>query len=214
MRKHKLLAAAIVAGLSSVTLSAASPATIDDCRKIADAEERLACFDALPGSTSDVSAPASVTVATQPPEGRTEEEIRARESDLRAREAALAERESALAREREKQDQASLSKFGMNTERSPLDGVPAAEVLDRDSDGRVTAFKSKVTAFTYDAEGMVTVTLANGQIWRQFADRQLELKDSSIAYIESALLGSFKMTVDGRSRSARVERIDGRRVRH
>ncbi|MBP6014721.1 MAG: hypothetical protein KBA31_21035 [Alphaproteobacteria bacterium] len=207
MDNAKLLSVVVAVAFVSVT-AVAAPATFDECRKLTDAEERLACFDALPSSSPAPSVPAP---SGEPTVVKGDDDMKAREAAIRAREAELAEREAMLARERANQDQATLTKFGKDTVAGPLDGVPAAEVTERDSDGQATAFKSKITAFTYNAEGFVTVTLANGQVWRQFADRVLDVNESSVAYIESAMMGSFKMTVDGRNRTARVERIDGRR---
>ena len=207
MQNARLLSVVVAAAFVSGTAIAA-PATIDDCRKLTNAEQRLACFDALPSPSPAPSVPAP---SAGPAVVKGDDDIKAREAAIKAREAELAEREAVLARERANQDQATLTKFGKDSVIGLLDGVPAAEVTERDSDGQATAFKSKITAFSYDAEGFVTVTLANGQVWRQYSDRVLDVTESSVAYIESAMMGSFKMTVDGRNRTARVERIDGRR---
>ena len=66
-----------------------------------------------------------------------------------------------------------------------------------------------VTSLSFDPTGRFTVTLDNGQVWRQLAGDQTFLHETRIGAvrISRGALGSYDLTVTGRHASYRVTRL-------
>ena len=66
-----------------------------------------------------------------------------------------------------------------------------------------------VTGVTYDARGRFTITLDNGQVWRQLEGDTSVLSGSRISTvrISRGALGSYDLNVVGRNASYRVSRL-------
>lgn len=54
----------------------------------------------------------------------------------------------------------------------------------------------------------LTITLENGQIWRQLDTKRFPLNVGDAVIIRSASFGSFKLAKESSSRSIRVKRLD------
>ncbi|MBY6095812.1 hypothetical protein [Ferrimonas balearica] len=84
------------------------------------------------------------------------------------------------------------AEFGVTT--------PKAETID--------AITSAVTKVTTNPYGQWTLTLENGQRWRQTESRRYKVKSGDTVTIERASLGSFLLSAEGRNGSTRVKRLD------
>jgi hypothetical protein len=84
--------------------------------------------------------------------------------------------------------------------------LPSTVAAARRPENAVTA---GVSAVTYDGNGRFTMTLDNGQVWRQLSGDQVMLHGTrfSSAHITRGALGSYDLTVDGRHASYRVTRL-------
>lgn len=82
----------------------------------------------------------------------------------------------------------------------PADGV------ERDRDGNITGILSSVADVSSGPRGNLTITLENGQKWRQ-KDGRIKAKVGDKVVISSAALGSYFMTV-GKGRPVRATRVD------
>lgn len=159
-----------------------------DCAGISNPTERLACYDAL-------DALGQLDPTSPVPAGN---------------EAAKAVQPAA----------ADWSLFGMPATQSAKDplneaAAKADQHVERDDDGDVEAISSSIVEFSVSADNMLTVVLANGQVWRQVSGRELHLKTqagaANAARISRTLMGGFAMTVNGRNDVAIVKRLDGKR---
>jgi hypothetical protein len=90
-----------------------------------------------------------------------------------------------------------IASFGVSR---PVDDAPANRIM------------SRMTAYSFDAHRIFTVTLANGQIWRQIesdtdAARWKKAPASYLVTIRRGMSGSFILTVRDEPHSFRVRRI-------
>jgi hypothetical protein len=58
-----------------------------------------------------------------------------------------------------------------------------------------------------DAYGSLTITLNNGQVWKQSGSQRFKLKTGQKIFIERAALGSFLLGSDDRNSTIRVKRL-------
>ncbi|WP_445946241.1 hypothetical protein [Shewanella sp.] len=58
-----------------------------------------------------------------------------------------------------------------------------------------------------DAYGTLTITLDNGQVWKQSGSQRFKLKTGQKIFIERAALGSFLLGTDDRNSTTRVKRL-------
>lgn len=77
---------------------------------------------------------------------------------------------------------------------------PRAETID--------TITSPIAKVSKDPYGQWTITLANGQRWRQTESRSYKVKSGQLVTIERAALGSFLLSVEGRGGTTRVKRVD------
>lgn len=156
------------------------------CQRIADPTKRLACYDDLERSGVLQAQETAVPAQNAPPPPL-------------ANDATL---------------------FGVPETRTPNDPLndttTQAESVIRDGDGVVESITSPVVEYSVSPARMVTVVLANGQVWRQVSGRELWLKDEApknVVKISRTLLGGFAMTANGKNDVAIVKRLDGKRTR-
>lgn len=69
------------------------------------------------------------------------------------------------------------------------------------------AIKASVSTLKSDPYGKFIITLDNGQVWKQIDSKRFRLKKDKPVTIEKASLGSFMLTQEGSSKSARVKRV-------
>ncbi|MBY6187336.1 hypothetical protein KUV89_11960 [Marinobacter hydrocarbonoclasticus] len=77
--------------------------------------------------------------------------------------------------------------------------VPAEEI---------DAIHGVVASIKTDAYGKWTITLDNGQRWRQTESSRYKLKAGDTITIERAFMGSFLLSREGRGGQTRVKRLD------
>jgi hypothetical protein len=98
---------------------------------------------------------------------------------------------------------------------APVATVPPAAGLGSERLPRATSVKrasemvAGVTGLSYDARGHFTVTLDNGQVWRQLEGDTGVLQNAGIAAvrISRGALGSYDLNVEGRNATYRVMRL-------
>ncbi len=65
-----------------------------------------------------------------------------------------------------------------------------------------------VTAISKNSSGRMTITLENGQIWRQNDSKTLRLSVGDAVFVRSKSFGSFVLSKESSSRSIRVKRVN------
>ena len=85
--------------------------------------------------------------------------------------------------------------------------LPIQKVIPKDElpPDEITA---RVKSVRGDASGNLTVTLDNGQVWRQTEAGPLRILPGSAVKIRSGVLGAFYMSLVSANRSVRVKRIN------
>lgn len=180
---------AILAALFVASAAAAQPSeseAVDDaiaCLAIEDAEDRLACLE---GAAKTLQVTRIVR-----------------------------EEQTAAAEEEEK------ANFGLGETRAPNQVAEAPEDfgdeaipdVQRDKDGkRIKAINAKVVEIRVNSLGTATVSLDNGQVWRQLDsdNKKLHFGNSErllTAKVKRSLFGNYMMTVNELHRTIRVRRI-------
>lgn len=76
---------------------------------------------------------------------------------------------------------------------------------------RLDELRANVTAIAYNLNGRFTVTLANGQVWKQLdgdsGKARFKEKGGEVVTISRGVLGSYNLVVEGRSALFKVKRI-------
>ena len=65
-----------------------------------------------------------------------------------------------------------------------------------------------VTAVTKSSSGKLTITLENGQVWRQSDSKSFRISVGDAVVVRAKSLGSFMLSKEGSSRSIRVKRVN------
>jgi len=73
---------------------------------------------------------------------------------------------------------------------------------------KIDQLTATVTSVTKNAYKKLTITLDNGQVWRQLDNDPLPLRKGETVVIRSAKLGSFLLRKESGSGSIRVNRLD------
>ena len=73
---------------------------------------------------------------------------------------------------------------------------------------QVEQIEATVTDVRESASNKLTVTLDNGQVWRQLDNKTLRLKNGEAVIVRKASLGSFLLEKESGSRSIRVKRLN------
>jgi hypothetical protein len=73
---------------------------------------------------------------------------------------------------------------------------------------QVEQIEATVTDVRESASNKLTVTLDNGQVWRQLDNKTLRLKNGEAVIVRKASLGSFLLEKESGSRSIRVKRVN------
>ncbi len=206
---------------------------LEICASMEDAESRLACFDAISRNTSAVTpAPdqASDAKVAKPPESepppavappaeaappvapaavpddfgmdsmtareREELEFQKREEErLAEADRKLAEKEQKLAEKERKR---------LEKERRKAEKAAAKEAKKRERDQVVVA---KITSVTKHHDGRFSVTLDNGQIWRETSGSRVGLPaQGSRVELKRGRFGGYRMNIDGLYQTAWVKR--------
>lgn len=67
--------------------------------------------------------------------------------------------------------------------------------------------RARVTTAKFDASGYATLTLENGQVWRQMEASSLRISKGNAVKIRSGTLGVFYLSLESGNRSFRVKRL-------
>ena len=75
--------------------------------------------------------------------------------------------------------------------------------------GSAKAINAAIVALTFDATGRFTVTLDNGQVWRQVPGDVSILRQAQVSsvHIARSVFGSYDLRLPGQHASYRVVRI-------
>jgi len=191
------LTAALVAGPAGAAdlPPAATAEPFIDCANIADATQRLACFDAAVTAAREARKAAIVAADATPPDAERRETggFSVFGVQLFGSETVVAANPSEFGRERLEREEAEVAK---QEAPAPLDEVLFAKPVD----------------ITYDALGRFMVVLDNGQIWRQIEGDSTTSRFKRNAAeneirIERGSLGSYNLFINDLNRSVKVRRI-------
>ena len=152
---------------------------LDRCNDLADADARLACYDAAVDPGRQGAAAGPVAAEPQP--------------------AAPVQAESASTGTGTLSQEDLFGKSGDEMERTVREAT-GSEPIDS-----LGATVSKLQRYSYDK---VLITLDNGQVWKQIDGSSLRLRVGDAVEIERASLGSFMLKKQGSKRSMRVSRED------
>lgn len=205
----------ILAAASSCAWAAQNPMAV--CRAIEDAEERVACYDAVldaqagiteatvepdqqPSITESVATPVEVpAVPTAPAEPAAPLPAVSTSPDPVARPpqapapAALPGKEDSPAQPTTPDAASNEAEFGRPVER------PAKEI------SKISAAVSEVRRTPI---GRLVFELSNGQTWVQTDSRKLNVKQGDTVNIRAGLGGAFFLTKATGSRSLKVRRVN------
>lgn len=73
---------------------------------------------------------------------------------------------------------------------------------------QISQIEAAVTEVRVSASGKLSVSLDNGQIWRQLDNSRLRLKNGEAVVIREASLGSFQLEKKSGSRKIRMKRVN------
>ncbi|HET8690684.1 MAG TPA: hypothetical protein VFM30_00990 [Steroidobacteraceae bacterium] len=174
-------------------------AKLRECRGEADAAARLACYDRLADRTqgAEAAAPAPAAVATAAPPAAPSPASPAAASPTAAPAAAAAAAAAATA--------PANAEEAFGRERR----VQAEQEQQRKAEARALgALEATVTAIENRMDGLMTITLDNGQVWRQNRpDSKFRLKVGERVKIQPGALNSYILS-GSTNRSTRVTRVD------
>lgn len=205
---------------------------LEICAAMQDAESRLACFDAIgrdaqseapqataaapkvappekpeptPAAVPDATA-ASTPAAAVVPEEFGMDSMTAREREeleyQRREEQRLAEANRELAEEERKRSAKEQKR--LEKERRKAEKAAAKEAKKREREQVVVAM---ITSVTKHHDGRFSVTLDNGQIWRETSGSRVGLPaQGSRVELKRGRFGGYRMNIDGLYQTAWVKR--------
>jgi len=182
MRFFWLLAAAVVVAAPAQADPARDAlAEIAKCSDIPAAADRLQCYDAAAqGAKTAMSTPAPAAVASAQPGGEEEE------------------------------GGGVLSWFGLERPVTKTEdfGKPPVPTGPKE----IKQISANVIEFAKNAYGRSIFILDNGQVWKQIDGDQTEVRDPSKTEtmkvsIETGMLGSYSLKVEGRTGIVKVRRV-------
>jgi hypothetical protein len=154
------------------------------CNDLADADARLACYDAAVDRSRQSADSGAAPTPAQPAARVQAEPASAAEATGGA--ASLSQEDF-------------FGKSGEEVERTVQEAT-GSEPIDS-----LGATVTKLQRYSYDK---VLITLDNGQVWKQVDSSSLRLRVGDTVEIERASLGSFMLKKQGSKRSMRVSRED------
>lgn len=92
-----------------------------------------------------------------------------------------------------------IATFGSETLPETAPDVPA----------HINAFTAQITQFQIDPLGKFTMTLANGQVWKEVDTILLHVETNKphIAHMSRGVLGSYNVSFDGEKQIIKVQRV-------
>jgi hypothetical protein len=163
-----------------INAALAGEKSLFNCRKIKDIEERVACYDSIVDSMFPLAETTSAS----------------------SREPEVTVNNTALPGSLPRTSPSSENLFGKSTVESKK---IVEESLEIEGISQLEAIVTSVTKNTYRK---LTISLDNGQVWRQLDSEPLPLKEGEAIIIRSARLGSYLLEKASGSGSIRVNRLD------
>ena len=160
----------------------AAEGSLFDCRQIKDSEERVLCYDKI----VDALSSGSLSTPTAGGPEQAAEPLNAQAADAPEQAA--------------KPDPEDLFGKGDAEKSQIVEESLAIEKIDH-IQATITGLKRSVTK-------KYTITLDNGQIWRQLDNQRIPLRNEDKIIIREASLGSYLMEKQSGSGSIRVKRLD------
>lgn len=164
------------------------------CRQIEEITERVVCYDIIVDSHVPMDSSDSAEIST-PPESAESNGVPMDSSDS--------------------------VETSTPSESAESNAIPDAQSLfgRNDAEGKrivetslaikqISQIEAIVTYVRKSANKKLTVTLDNGQIWRQLDNQPMPLKSGETVIVRKASLGSFLMEKRSGSRSIRVKRVN------
>ena len=203
---------------AAITAAAAQPSEIDAidrtiaCMDIDDDADRLACLDEAAQTLKVTRIIREDAVAEKKADER--EQFGLNERDLKKEERRLAKeqrkqekREAKAARKAAKEQRAEAV---IETE-DDFGGEAIPERRREREEQRLKSITAKVAEIRVNRFGTVTLSLANGQVWRQLDSdsKRLRLNENRLytAKVKRSLMGNYLLTVNELKRTIRVRRI-------
>ncbi|SDI37547.1 hypothetical protein SAMN04488540_101231 [Ferrimonas sediminum] len=90
---------------------------------------------------------------------------------------------------------------------SPQSAEQQFGLIKKADENEPEQIQGTITKMSKDAYGKFTITLDNGQSWKQTESRNFRLDKQATITISKAALGSFLLTQEGRNGSVRVKRV-------
>jgi len=186
MRTFWLLSAAVLIAVPAQADPARDALSeIAKCAEIADAAERLKCFDAaVGGARSALAAPPPAQPPVQQAAVKTEEE----------------------------EEGGVLAWFGLSKPATKPEefGRPPQPVAEGPKE--ITEISASVLELAKNAYGRSLFVLDNGQVWKQIDGDQTDVRDvakgeTMKVTIEKAVFGSYALSIEGRRGIVKVRRV-------
>lgn len=192
MRLAGLIVLVAVSGAASAQSMPLEKA-IADCAAVSGASERLECFDALAGRLQ--AAPRQTTSAAPPPNAIVQAPSASAPATVAASAAVTSPAPSA----------SPVAKFG-------AEGLTAAPATaSNDTPAELEEIQAKVVAVQYSSLGRFTISLDNGQVWRQqdgdSKRAQFRSKGGETVSISRGFLGSYNLVIETRTGLYKVKRV-------
>ncbi len=168
---------------------------INQCRVIQDPTKRLACYDKLYGRINVDGSQVSNTV----------QQVAKELDPIEQRAQALMAKSNKAASPFDD----SNPRLNNNSSKMVLsdDSFGAEQIADTsssDSDQMLAI----INAIDTNQRDLRTVTLANGQIWRELQSSRLDLDVGDQVVIKKGLVGGYLLTTESSNRNSRVKRLE------
>ena len=179
-------------------LTSAAETSLLECRKINPVEERVACYDAI----ADQHLPVANQETTLPPETEKEVIVMPTQAEPSITEQSIQAEATADTTVSDAVAPSGTALFGKSQAESKR---IVEETYEIEPLNQITA---KVTSVSKSSLKKLTITLDNGQTWRQLDYSPFRLRKGETVIIRAASLGSFLLRKESGSGSIRVSRTD------
>lgn len=193
MKRTISLSVLLAALMASAHAQEAEDAAIDKaiaCRDISEPLDRLACLDA---------AAETLAVTRIIREEATAEKARDEKENF------------GLAKKDEDGDDEQMAQITETPDEFGAERLP--EQRKKRDERRLKSIESKITEIRINQFGKVTLTLENGQVWRQLSSDNKSVHFSKkdrlyTAKVKRSMMGNYMLTVNELKRTIRVKRIE------
>lgn len=186
-----------VLGLASLSINCLAQSNdVAKCRAIADQAKRLKCYD-------DLSSDSSSAVESQKSKANTASQDSMDDIEKRARALMLKSKDEVRKIEKPK----SNLKDKAWEEKEPAENSFGAEQLKNKDSEEQQVLSSSISDIKEDFRKLKTITLSNGQVWRQVESLRFKIKSGDKISIEKGVFGAYYMSQENLNSKIRVKRI-------